>query len=129
MKPELNDWLLRDHPVHLSVLCATDELRREECRSVVTSSTDTVLVIALASVDSIVTLWQWSPMFEQLIRRLVQKDELIVGEELQHVLDLGLYSSTLNVLFSDLWDARFAHVEGSGAEPAIDSLLHRSFAR
>jgi hypothetical protein len=124
MKPELSEWLERGHPVHLSVLFTTDHLRRK-CRFDFAAVTG--LMVLDTPLPSIST--PWTPHnLQVLITRLVEKAEFIVGEELQQVLDLGLYNAALNVLFSDLWEARFGYTEGGGAEKAvIDDLIQKSF--
>jgi hypothetical protein len=51
------------------------------------------------------------PHIEIFIDSLVRVADLVIGDDLQQVLDLGLYNPRLGVLFETLWAARFEHLE------------------
>lgn len=120
MKRELTDWLGRRAPIHLSVLFPTDDARRD-CRFVLAAIQN--LLILDPSPDKLSTLWPSARDLQVLIARLVRKRELLVGEDLQQVLDRGLYNTALEATFSGLWDARFEYTETQDASQAIERLV------
>jgi hypothetical protein len=68
------------------------------------------------------------PHVEALIERLVRAHELHMGDDLQEVVDLGLYNPRLGVLFETLWLARFEHTENRDFAPHVRELLRLTFA-
>lgn len=67
------------------------------------------------------------PYIEILIDRLIRTPELIVGDDLQQVLDHGLYNPRLGTLFETLWMARFKHIERLDREGTVRELHRTTF--
>jgi hypothetical protein len=67
------------------------------------------------------------PLVVSVIEQLIRIDELSTGDELQHVLDQGLYNPHLSATFETLWTARFEHHEGRDILPWKERLLHETF--
>lgn len=123
MKQELVEWLDRDLPVQLAVLFTAEADRRDTRFALGAVAGLLVLDPPLTAISMV---WE-SHDLRVIVTRLVQKADLLVGDELHHVLDLGLYDATLNALFTALWDARFEHREGNSATGAIEALVQKSF--
>lgn len=121
MKRELTDWLdRRGAPLHLSVLFPSNDARRES-RFIL--ATIPKLLTLEPPLGSLSRLWPSAHALQMLVTPLVRKRELVVGEDLQHVIDRGLYNTALEATFSRLWDARFEHAEGRDAADAIETLV------
>ena len=62
-----------------------------------------------------------------LIDRFVRIRDLVIGDDLQNVVDQGLYSPQLSGLFEKLWTARFEHEENRDASTLISELVRVTF--
>lgn len=67
------------------------------------------------------------PDVERLIERLVQASQLIIEDDFQELLDLGLYNARLGSLFEALWTARFECREQRDHTPAVAGLCRSTF--
>jgi stress-induced morphogen len=67
------------------------------------------------------------PLVETLIDRLIRLEDLTISDELQDLLDRGLYNPRLSDLFEKLWSARFQHVEKLDAHTTLNELLRETF--
>jgi hypothetical protein len=62
-----------------------------------------------------------------LIERFIRMRDLVIGDDLQNVVDQGLYSPQLSGLFEKLWSARFEHEENRDTEALVNELVHATF--
>jgi len=124
MKSELFEWLERRTPVHLSVIFPTEDARRDS-RFILAAVRN--LLVLDPPLGALPTLWRSAHDLRALVTRLVRARDLVVGEELQQVIDRGLYNTTLETTFSGLWDARFDHAETQDAADAIELLVSSSY--
>lgn len=67
------------------------------------------------------------PYIEEAVALLVRTRELVIGDDLQQVLDDGLYNPRLGALFETLWVARFEHAEHRDNEASVRELLQATF--
>lgn len=67
------------------------------------------------------------PHIEIFIDRLIRAPDLSISDDLQQLLDLGLYNPRLGALFEVLWVARFEHLEQYDREGSVRELLKTTF--
>lgn len=67
------------------------------------------------------------PLVEGQLDQLIRIVDLSVGDELQQLLDQGLYNPLLSTAFEMLWTARFECREGRDIFPWRDRLLRATF--
>lgn len=67
------------------------------------------------------------PYIEAAIIRLIQAADLSIGDDLQQVLDDGLYNPRLGALFEILWIARFEQAEHRDNDASVRELLRATF--
>ncbi len=118
--PELAEWLARRAHPYLSVLFPSSDARRDSRFALAAIPK---LLILEPPLDELSRLWSSAHDLRVLISSLVRERELVVGEDLQQVIDRGLYNTALETTFSGLWDARFEYVETQDASDATERLV------
>ena len=116
-------WLDREETK--SVLAVTD-LSFDEAKQLLRER-DPLLTVEAPSGSFDEVCRGFRPFMETLIDRLTRIEHLTVDDELQSLLDHGLYNPHLGLIFERLWSARFAYGEGGGLEPALTLLLKTTF--
>lgn len=86
-----------------------------------------ILLVEVATGVLTETLAALRPHVEILIDRLVQIEDLVVGQDLQQVLDVGVYNPRLGSLFELLWTARFERREGRDPTHIVKDLWRLTF--
>jgi hypothetical protein len=86
-----------------------------------------LLLIDLETCDMADLVEALRPHIQTLIDRLIRAPDLHIGDDLQQVLDLGLYNPRLGSLFETLWVARFEHAEQRDRDRSVRDLLRATF--
>lgn len=118
---DLDTVLDNDGPTHIALSRLEDDtgtvLRRRQPLLLVESNSGafTALIDALR------------PHVGIFIDRLLRAPDLIIGDELQQVVDFGLYNPQLSMIFETLWIARFEHAEQRDPAATLHTLLRMTF--
>lgn len=117
----LDATLDRDQPVLLQVVTIDEKVRD------ILRRRRPLLFVETLSGDMTVIVDALRPHVEILIDRLIRAPDLVIGDDLQQVIDLGLYNPKLGLLFETLWLARFEFSEHRDFTTHLVELVRTTF--
>jgi hypothetical protein len=119
----VDDWLDREgsHPAF-----ELKELSLEDARRVFQRRDPLLTVEAPSGAFAEVTRGL-RPFIQTRIDDLIRIEELAISNNLQDVLDQGLYNPHLSNLFENLWSARFQYAERQDTQAVVEALIKATF--